>query len=169
MRVSNGIIFAISAAVAAFLLFLWFFLGFNQIDSPFDLVLAIVWWLGIALIIVAIVLFEKRRKRQIRTIYVSPTALYNSEKGIVGLGDSSCISCMKNVLQNLSYGFGKKDLPDSSTFDFRYIVQTESYKQANSQTEESVWKGSVITLNREGENAETLFENEEELQSILKL
>lgn len=169
MKVSNGIIFAISAAVAAFLLFLWFFLGFNQIDSPFDLVLAIVWWLGIALIIAAIALLEKRRKRQIQTIYVSPTALYNSEKGIVGLGDSSCISCMKNILQNLSYGFGKKDLPDSSTFDFRYIVQTDSFKQSNGQAEDSVWKGSVIALNRKDENTETSFENEAELQSILKL
>ena len=79
MKKSNVIVLAVAALVAAFLLFLWYYLGFNHIDSPFDLVLTVVWWLGIALIVGGIIYVERKRQRQIRTIYVSPTALYNSE------------------------------------------------------------------------------------------
>lgn len=55
MKKSNVIVLAVAALVAAFLLFLWYYLGFNHIDSPFDLVLTVVWWLGIALIVGGII------------------------------------------------------------------------------------------------------------------
>ena len=47
MKKSNVIVLAVAALVAAFLLFLWYYLGFNRIDNPFDLVLTICWWIGI--------------------------------------------------------------------------------------------------------------------------
>lgn len=63
MKKSNVIVLAVAALVAAFLLFLWYYLGFNHIDSPFDLVLTVVWWLGIALIVGGIIYVERKRQR----------------------------------------------------------------------------------------------------------
>ena len=95
MKKSNVIALAVAALVAAFLLFLWYYLGFNHIDNPFDLVLTICWWIGIGLIVAGIMYVEHKRQRQIRTIYVSPTALYNSEKGIVALHDTTMMEAMR--------------------------------------------------------------------------
>ena len=44
MKKSNVIITVILAAVSIFLLALWYWLGFNEIDSPLDLVISVVWW-----------------------------------------------------------------------------------------------------------------------------
>lgn len=50
MRKSNYLVLGAAAVDAALLLVLWYHLGFNRIDSPLDLVLAIVWWVGIVAI-----------------------------------------------------------------------------------------------------------------------
>ena len=98
MKKSNFIVLGISAIAAALLLALWYYLGFNHIDNPFDLALAIVWWVGIAVIAAVITRLERQRQRQIRTIYVSPTALYNSESGVVGLKDATAVEGMQSIL-----------------------------------------------------------------------
>ena len=79
MRKSNYLVLGAAAVVAALLLVLWYHLGFNRIDSPLDLVLAIVWWVGIVAIAAILVRVEERRRRQVRTLYVSPKSLYSSE------------------------------------------------------------------------------------------
>ena len=129
MKKSNVIALAVAALVAAFLLFLWYYLGFNHIDNPFDLVLTICWWIGIGLIVAGIMYVEHKRQRQIRTIYVSPTALYNSEKGIVALHDTTMMEAMRTILEKLEYDFSREDLPDKKTFDYRFVVQTDEYKE----------------------------------------
>lgn len=48
MKKSNIVVLTIAAVVSVFLLGLWFFLGFNQIDSPLDLVVSVIWWVAIA-------------------------------------------------------------------------------------------------------------------------
>ena len=48
MKKSNVIVFVLLALASAFFLWLWYFLGLNRVDEPLDLVLSIVWWLGIA-------------------------------------------------------------------------------------------------------------------------
>ena len=48
MKTNNKIVLIVSALLAAFLLFLWFYLDFNQVDSPLDLLIAILWWVIIA-------------------------------------------------------------------------------------------------------------------------
>lgn len=111
MKKSNFIVLGISAIAAALLLALWYYLGFNHIDNPFDLVLAIVWWVGIVVIAVVIARLERQRQRQIRTIYVSPTALYNSESGVVGLKGVTAVEGMQSILRNLKYGFDKRRCP----------------------------------------------------------
>ncbi len=155
MKKSNVIVLAVAALVAAFLLFLWYYLGFNHIDSPFDLVLTVVWWLGIALIVGG-------------TIYVSPTALYNSEQGIVALHGTTLMEAMRGILGELEYSFAKEDLPDRKTFDYRFVVQTDEYKEGNEEKgEEPTWKGTVTKIDRENGNVETSFEDEQELLKAL--
>ena len=168
MKKSNVIVLAVAALVAAFLLFLWYYLGFNHIDNPFDLVLTICWWIGIGLIVAGIMYVEHKRQRQIRTIYVSPTALYNSEKGIVALHDTTMMEAMRTILEKLEYDFSREDLPDKKTFDYRFVVQTDEYKEGNEEKgEEPTWKGTVTKINRENGNVETSFEDEEELMNVL--
>ena len=168
MKKSNVIVLAVAALVAAFLLFLWYYLGFNHIDNPFDLVLTICWWIGIGLIVAGIMYVEHKRQRQIRTIYVSPTALYNSEKGIVALHDTTMVEAMRTILEKLEYDFSREDLPDKKTFDYRFVVQTDEYKEGNEEKgEEPTWKGTVTKIDRENGNVETSFEDEEELMNVL--
>ena len=112
MRKSNYLVLGAAAVVAALLLVLWYHLGFNRIDSPFDLTLAIVWWVGIVAIAAILVRFEERRRRQIRTLYVSPKSLYSSELGMVGIGEAGAVEAMRGMLGQLKYGFDSKGLPD---------------------------------------------------------
>ncbi len=172
MKKNNIIVLAISAVAAAFLLWLWFYLGFNHIDNPLDLVLAIVWWVVIAALVVLISYMERKRQRQIRTIYVSPTALYNSEKGIVALKEASSVEAMEGILQQLEYNFDKQDLPSKKTFDYRFVVQTNEYKENDSdsmegESNEPKWTGTVIRIDRENGNTETDFASIQELRTAL--
>lgn len=168
MKKSNFVVFAIALLASIGLLALWYYLGFYRIDSPFDLALSIAWWLGIALLVAGIVYVERRRQRQIRTIYVSPTALYNSEQGIVALHDTTTMAAMRGILEELEYSFKKEDLPDQKTFDYRFVVQTDEYKEGDEEKgEEPTWKGTVTKIDRENGNVETSFEDEQELQNAL--
>ena len=172
MKKNNIIVLAISAVAAAFLLWLWFYLGFNHIDNPLDLVLAIVWWVVVAALVVLISYMERKRQRQIRTIYVSPTALYNSEKGIVALKEASSVEAMEGILQQLEYNFDKADLPSKKTFDYRFVVQTNEYKEKDSdstegESSEPKWTGKVIKIDRENGNTETDFASIQELRTAL--
>lgn len=45
MRKSNWLVVAIAAVAAGLVLWAWYALGFNHVDDPLDLVVAIVWWL----------------------------------------------------------------------------------------------------------------------------
>lgn len=167
MKTNNYIVLGISAVAAAFLLFLWFSLGFSRIDSPLDLVLAIVWWLGIVVIAALIVRAENKRKRQIRTIYVSPTALYNSERGMVGLNNTTDIAAMQDILGNLEYSFEKNDLPEPAKFNYKFVVQTDEFKASEDESGESTWKGTVIKIDRQNGNTEAPFDGERELREAL--
>lgn len=128
MRKSNYIVLAVLAVAAALLLALWYILGFSKIDSPLDLVSAIVWWVVIVAVAFTIARLEEKRRREIRTIYVSPTALFNCERGMVGLRDVDGVAAMQNILEGLEYGFDKKELPTQKKFDYRYVVQTDEFK-----------------------------------------
>lgn len=167
MKTNNYIVLGVSAVAAAFLLFLWYSLGFNRIDSPLDLVLAIVWWLGIVLIAALIVRAENKRKRQIRTIYVSPTALYNSERGMVGLANTTDIEAMQDILNNLDYSFEKNDLPEDSKFNYKFVVQTDEFTASVDQNDEPTWKGTVIKIDRQNGNTEIAFDDQNQLREAL--
>ncbi|MGI6104879.1 MAG: hypothetical protein ACOYD7_01645 [Raoultibacter sp.] len=81
MKKSNVIVYILLAVVSIFLLWLWYYLGLNNIDEPLDLVISIVWWLIVIVAIVVIVRVEKARKQRIQTIYVTDDMLFNPELG----------------------------------------------------------------------------------------
>ena len=61
MRKSNWIVAAIAAVACGALLWAWFALGFNHVDDPLDLIVAIVWWLAVAAVVGGIVWAEGTR------------------------------------------------------------------------------------------------------------
>ncbi len=144
MKKSNYAVLGIAAVVAALLLALWYYLGFYAIDNPLDLVIVIVWWLAIVAVAFVISRVEQKRRRQIRTMYLSPNALYNSERGMVGFGDATAVEAMQQVLEGLEYGFDTKDVPDEKKFKFEYVVQTDEYKADSSDAAKAKAEGGTV-------------------------
>ena len=168
MKTNNKIVLIVSALLAAFLLLLWFYLGFNQVDSPLDLLIAILWWVIIAALVGCVMGLERRRERQVRTIYVTPTGLFNSERGMVVLGEGAAVPAVaEGILKELKYGFSSEDMPKLEDFDCRFVVQSDEYKAADSEDGEPVWKGTVVKIDRANGNKETPFSTREELIAAL--
>ena len=91
-----------------------------------------------------------------------------SEQGIVALHGTTLMEAMRGILGELEYSFAKEDLPDRKTFDYRFVVQTDEYKEGNEEKgEEPTWKGTVTKIDRENGNVETSFEDEQELLKAL--
>lgn len=128
MKKNNVIIFALLALVSIFLLWLWYYLGFNRVDDPFDLVLSIIWWIVIVVAIVVIVRMEKTRRRRIRTVYVGSARTFNSEKGLMEFDGSLPASMViASIIENLKYDFTRKDFPEEEDFTVDYFVRTSEF------------------------------------------
>ena len=175
MKKSNYIVMAVALIASAFLLWLWFHLGFNEVDNPLDLVLSILWWVVDVIVVVAIVCSERKRREQIRTVYVSPAALFNSECGVVAVPDAGDrVDAIEKVLQGLAYGFKRKDMPEREDFPCLYVVQTKKYKPADEKQDHAAdgedvptWQGKVIKVDRQAGNTETEFSSKGELTALL--
>ncbi len=168
MKTSNYLVLIASAIVAAVLLFMWFSLGFSKVDNPVDITLAIVWWVIIVAIVAIIIRAENSRKRRIRTVYVSPSALFNSEKGIVALDGAETPQVIRSILESLKYGFSREDMPKQEDFDYRFVVETDTYKPAKTDGDEPTWKGKVTKIDRQNSNVEIAFNSQQELMEALK-
>ena len=189
MKKNNYLVMGLAVLVSVFLLWLWFRLGFNKVDNPLDLVVSVLWWVLDALIIVGIVRFERSRQRQIRTIYVAPNALFNSERGVVSVeGAQERVDVMQDILEQLAYDFSNQDMPEQGEFEYRYVVQTDKFEKADKdpeakveafeapvavgeaggqQADEPTWKGKVIKIDRQNGNVETEFSNLAGLKAAL--
>lgn len=168
MKKSNWIGLAIAVLVDVFLLWLWFFLGFNLVDSPFDLVISIIWLVTIVAVAVAVNRLERQREKRLRTIYVSSTAIFNKERGLVSLGSAAAAPrVIEGILGNLEYGFDMKDMPKLEEFDCRYVVQTDEYKAADGEGGSPTWKGTVVAIDRAAGNREMPFSSRDELAAAL--
>ena len=186
MKKNNVIIFALLAAVSAFLLWLWYFLGFNRIDDPLDLALSILWWAMIVVAIVVVVKTEQVRRRRVRTVYVGERATFNSEKGLMAFaGEKTMYEVIASILDNLEYDFSREDFPEKDKLDVKYFVRTKEFEaekrdeaSSDASTENAAssaaasgepadqrkWKGEVVIVETKEEKP---FETPEELASIL--
>lgn len=169
MKKSNWIGLAIAVLIDAFLLWLWYHLGFNRIDNPLDLVISIIWFALVVAIVVVVSRLEKKRDCALRTIYVAPTSLFNKESGVVPVAaGASSVEAMEEILKGLKYGFNLKDMPKPEEFDCRFVVQTESYEPATGESVNPTWKGEVTKIDRQNGNVETPFASREELAKALE-
>lgn len=194
MKKSNAIVFIIVVALSVFLLWLWFFLGFNYIDDPLDLVLSITWWALVALAGVAVYRVERKRRERIRTCYLAEGRVYNTETGMLVLGEDGVaedvVECVHDILKDLEYGFKIQDLPDEDEDTprnelFNVVVRTRTFKiakeadeeQPEGESEESEepggndgeeleWTGEVAIADRPYDEPYP-FDGEEDLRIIL--
>ena len=164
MRTSNAIVFGVLIALSVALLVLYFYLGFNQIGGIGDILLSVLWWALIAGLIYAITRVEANRRRQMRTIYVSPTAIYNPEHGVIACSNpSERVDRIYQMLSDMRYGFSKQELPANGVFDCRYVVRTDEFKQGATP----VWNGSVVRVDRTYGNREKSFDTRQTLSTML--
>ena len=168
MKKSNWIGLAIAVLVDVFLLWLWFFLGFNRIDSPLALVISIIWLVAIVVVAAAVNRLERQREKRLRTIYVSSTAVFNKERGLVSLGSAAAApSVMERILRDMEYGFDLKEMPKPEEFNCRYVVQTDEYKATGGEGGEPTWKGTVVAIDHAAGNREMPFSSRDELAAAL--
>lgn len=168
MKKSNWIGLAIAVLVDVFLLWLWFILGFNRIDSPLDLVISIIWLVAIVAVAAAVNRLERQREKRLRTIYVSSTAVFNKERGLVSLGSAAAApSVMERILRDMEYGFDLKEMPKPEEFNCRYVVQTDEYKATGGEGGEPTWKGTVVAIDHAAGNREMPFSSRDELAAAL--
>ena len=168
MKKSNWIGLAIAVLVDVFLLWLWFFLGFNQVDSPLDLVISIIWLVAIVAVAAAVNRLERQREKRLRTIYVSSTAVFNKERGLVSLGSAAAApSVMERILRDMEYGFDLKEMPKPEEFNCRYVVQTDEYKATGGEGGDPTWKGTVVAIDHAAGNREMPFSSRDEVAAAL--
>lgn len=155
MKKSNVLITAVIVVVSAFLLWLWYNLGFNTVDAPLDLVLSVIWW---AILIVGVVFAlktEKTREQSVRTVYLGEGRYYNSETGVrmMPVG-TSAVDSIAGVLTALEYGFDREDAPDpddkENPANWTHVVRTEKYEPArtdsNGEQKGETWEGEVVVV-----------------------
>lgn len=174
MKKSNIIVLTIAAVVSVFLLGLWYFLGFNQIDSPLDLIVSVIWWIVIVASVVLINKVESNRREKIRSVYVGDGQLFNSESGLVAATPGMpLMDSVQNIVENLDYGFEMQDFPEKDEFTPRLLVRTTQYKSQKqedssqaSQQDDVTWEGEVLFPNS---SRARKFTSPEELESLLSI
>ena len=171
MKKSNVVAFIVAIVISAFLLWLWYWLGFDHIDAPLDLVLSIIWWILVAVLCVVIYRVEKKRQERVRTCYISSELVYNSEAGTVpSKGMDEAVEHIHDIVNELEYTFDVEERPESVRFD--YVVRSAVFKmkqeadEENGVEEDLDWRGEVAVAGHPDDDP-VPFDGREELRSVL--
>lgn len=164
MRKSNWIIAIIAVVASIVFLGLWYYLGFNHIDSPLDIVLAVVWWLLVIIVCVSIRVADLRRRQSLRTAFLGPDVIYNIETGMVHLNpNESYVPALQKIIANTDYRFNRQDaiVPDGDAHtNFNYIVRTKKFADNGEK-----WEGEVVNVMKP--NRPRSFSSKSELSVLL--
>lgn len=164
MKTSNWIITAVLTVAAGFFLWLWYYLGFNFVDDPLDLVIAIVWWAVVLVAVFGIYFAEKKRKQRVRTTYLASGRFYNTEAGLVSLSTmeegTTVADALQTTLSGLKYSFSREELPEEEDVKFERIVRTEKFDKDDAEK----WEGEVVNVQTK---EATPFKGKEELAQLL--
>lgn len=161
MRKSNWIVFGILLVASIIFLWMWFFFEFNFVDNPVDIVITVIWWVVIIALCVIITVVERRRQRSVRTTFIAPDLLYNSEAGIVRLKDGEdYVIALQKLLSNLSYSFEVAKVPEDSRIRFKCIVRSSVFSDNGRN-----WKGEVVKVSNPDDTK--AFSNMRELSKLL--
>ena len=179
MKKNNWIVYIIALIASAFLLWLWYWLGFDHVDAPFDLALSIAWWVIIAVACFGIHRIEEKRRERVRTCYQLDGMLYNSEAGLRSVATDNAdetVKAMHDTIEGLEYGLDIQDRPEDpqgNEIPFTYIVRSKKFKveqnagaQAGSH-ETLDWQGEVAVVARPNDDP-VPFENADELLAIMR-
>ena len=172
MRKSNWLVAVVSALSCAVLLGLWFQLGFNHVDDPLDLVIAIVWWVVVARLGVLAVdgdlvespfgFAEHRRREKMRLAFVGTGVVYNPERGLVLVEEEgSELDALQETLQGMSYPTKIVELADHVRPAFSWVVRSERFKQNG-----DVWVGEVLPAH-DPEAKAVRFSGRDELAQLI--
>ena len=158
MRKTNWIILTVSAIFAVLLVMLWYYLDFDAIDAPLDLVLGIVWVVGVAIVAIVLTRLENKRRLLLRTMYVNGPLCFNTAVGPIPFeGTGDLVGKASQALDMIDYEEDPQHAPD--TFKPAYTVVTDKY-DSNKDT----WRGKVVD---DATGAEYGFDSAERLASIL--
>lgn len=163
MRKSNIIIVAILVIASLAFLGLWYYLQFNLVDNPLDLVITVVWWVVIVAACVAIHLAEKRRQQKIRTVFIADGMIYNSETGNVAANTQdgkACVQSMRQILSNLDYKDGVAREAEIDKARFIYVVRSPKFSDNG-----AVWESEVVSVQQPQKPRQ--FQSAQELTMIL--
>lgn len=176
MKKSNWVVYIVAIVVSAFLLWLWFWLGFDHVDAPLDLVLSIIWWVLVAVACFAVHRIEKKRQERVRTCYVASNHVYNSEIGTESARTpEQVVERIHDMLRDLEYGMEIRDMPkdaEGKTVRYDYIVRSKVFdlkkqeNQSRDQQEELDWRGEVAVTARPDDEPLT-FDGRDGLASIM--
>ena len=162
MRTNNWIVATLAVVASVALLAAWFGLGFNQVDTPLDLVVAILWWVVVAAVIAGIFWAEQKRRQKMRLAFVGDGVLYNAERGIVLVENGwDVVSTLQRTLDSLSYADQPAELSRRSRPAFRWVVRSHKFDQGG-----SIWEGEVLPAGDPNAEAK-LFRNREELAQLI--
>lgn len=161
MRKSNWLVVAILIVASIIFLAMWYGLGFNLVDDPLDLVVTIVWWVVILAVCVIITVVENKRRRSMRTSFVAPGIIYNPEAGIIKVEEGNpYVPALQNILNNLDYGFDKKNVSNEKRIRFKYIIRSDKFSD-NGNT----WQGEVVKVSNPDDIRH--FQNKKELSALI--
>ena len=142
MRKNNWIVAAIAAVACGVLLWAWFALGFNHVDDPLDLVVAIVWWLVVAAVVGGIVWAEGKRREKMRLAFVGEGVVYNPEAGLVmpDAGESE-LAALERTLSGMAFPDEVAVLDERVRPAFRWVVRSRKFDRNG-----EVWEGEVVAV-----------------------
>lgn len=162
MRKNNWIVVALAVVASVALLALWFGLGLNNVDSPVDIVVSVLWWVVVAAVVAGIMWAENKRRQRMRLAFVGDGVLYNAERGIVMVEQGADeVSTLQRTLSSLSYADKPAPLGRSGRPAFRWVVRSRKFDQ-NGQ----VWEGEVLPAG-EPDASPRPFSSRDDLAALL--
>ena len=140
MRKNNWIVTAIAAVACGVLLWAWFALGFNHVDDPLDLVVAVAWWLVVAAVAGGIVWAEGKRREKMRLAFVGEGAGCSPEAGLVmpDAGESE-LAALERTLSGMAFPDEVAALDERVRPAFRWVVRSRKFDRNG-----EVWEGEVV-------------------------
>lgn len=162
MRISNWIITAVAAVACGILLWAWFALGFNHVDDPLDLIVAVVWWVAVAAVIGAIYWAENKRRERMRLAFVGEGVVYNPEAGVVmpDAGETA-LGALERTLSGQAFPDEVADLDDRVRPSFLWVVRSHKFERNG-----EVWEGEVLPVH-DPDAEPRPFSSREDLAALL--
>lgn len=158
MKKSNWAFYIIAAVISLFLLGLWFYHGFNHVDSPLDPVLTMIWFAIMIMTGIVIHKIEKTRREKLRRIYLFEDGLFNPEIGTVLFhSKDDKIEEIRKVIESLEYPVSVDETAPNKPYTLR--ISTDKITRDK-------WTGSVSKPH--SGNQAMSFNTQEELRSILR-